>query len=97
MPFELAQERLKQYGAVPTMFQVALSSDAAGRKEELHYFRLTSGVVMEIISERTQSRRIVASISISTYVPESCSSKMDPEQEKFFQSFVSLRVYDLHQ
>ncbi|HZP61143.1 MAG TPA: hypothetical protein VFB27_12535 [Opitutaceae bacterium] len=95
MPFDQADEKLREYGAEPTMFEVALTPEAYRKGMQIHYYHLTSGVFIEIRSKPGGSARVVASISVSAYVPKSWDSIDDPERMKFFDSFKNCEEYDL--
>jgi hypothetical protein len=95
MLFEDADTKLKQYGAEPTMYQMMLSPKDRKHGKELHYYILRSGPVIEMISQPGKDGRVVGSISVSTYVPKSWNSKMDPERDRFFDTFKDIENYDL--
>jgi hypothetical protein len=95
MLFSDADSRLREYGAKPTMFQMVLTRKAYKRGNELHYYRLHSGVILDMVSQPGKTGRIVGSMSVSTYDPKSWDSKLDPERDEFFGSFQSREEYDL--
>lgn len=95
MGFDQADARLKQYGAASTMYQMELTPKAYKAGKELHYYQLRSGAVVDIISQPGKTGRVVGSLSVSTYEPKSWDSKLDPERDKFFESFENRDEYDL--
>jgi len=94
MSFETADVMLKRYGGA-TMYQVLLPPESRRLGMDLHYYNLSSGRVMEIVSAPATAGRVVHSIRVSTYEPMSWNSKIDPERDKFFNSFRRLDEYRL--
>jgi hypothetical protein len=97
MLFDEADAKLKQHGAIPTMYQVEFSADAYNQGKRLHYYRLRSGAVMDMISKPAKFGRVVDSMLVSTYVPKSWNSKLDPERSRFFETFEDRAEYDLEE
>ncbi|MDR1011041.1 MAG: hypothetical protein LBM04_07910 [Opitutaceae bacterium] len=95
MLFDEADAKLKQHGAIPTMYQVIPVNYEQG--DELHFYALRSGVVMDMISKPAKFGRVVDFMSVSTYVPKSWNSKLDSERSRFFESFESRAEYDLEE
>jgi hypothetical protein len=95
MNFEKARGILMEHGAKETMFQMQLAADEAHPENDLHFYYLPSGPTMEVLSEAAEAGRTIYSISVSTYEPKSWTSKIDPEREKFFDSFRQVEEYDL--
>ena len=97
MLFSNADAKLREYGAKPTMFQMKLTRKAYEQVKELHYYRLRSGVVLDMVSQPGKIGRIVGAMAVSTYDPKSWDSKLDPERDRFFESFQSREEYDLEE
>ena len=95
MLFDQAEAKLKEFGARPAGFDWMLTAEASRKGLELHVYRLRSSVVMSLHSKPGKTGRLVDSISVSTYEPKSWESKIDPEYDKFMQSFESREEYDL--
>ena len=70
--------------------------DLGARKEpEVHEYTLGNGRAVVLISAVGHQGRIVSSIRVSTYKPKSYECKMDPEYQKFFESFEDRKEFDL--
>jgi len=95
MGFDQAEATLKQYGAAPTMYEMELTSKAHKAGKELHYYQLRSGAVVDLISQPGKAGRVVGSLLVSPYEPKSWDSKLDPERDKFFESFENRDEVDL--
>ena len=94
MKLDEAIALLRIHGAQETGFQLAHTNPA----NEIHWFALPTRRVIELVAQsdaRNESR--IKSISISTYEPKSWDSKLDPERDKFFNSFKRIDEYDLNQ
>jgi hypothetical protein len=94
MDFDEAQSVLARQRAHPAGFDVILPN-AQRDQRNLDFYWLATGPSVRIVSKTTPTGRIVESISVSTYAPKSWESKMDPERDKFLDSFVKVEEYDL--
>jgi len=93
MPLESAESMLKQRGAKPCPLQV-MSRTPDGKA--IRYYRLKNHPDIRIIASHEQSGIIIESLAIQTYTSRRAwESKVDPEREKYFQSFKNVQEYDL--
>jgi hypothetical protein len=95
MPFSQAEARLVVSMAWPVKIEVELSRKAVQEGVELHYYRLSSGGTMEILSKPGKAGRLVAFMSVSPSTPKLWKGKMDPEYDRFFRSFERQDAYVL--
>jgi len=109
MPCEEAEAKLKAHGAEPCYFDVALPPEVLLASGTLDFFYLPrSGATMKItghpgikmnlvqtLQTDTRLQMVIGSMSVSTYKPKEIKYKLDPEETRFFKSFVSLKEFDL--
>jgi len=98
MSFPAADTLLKSHGAKTTDFQVMLTPEQTRVGQRLHYYRLPTGPVLSMITKPTKGGRAVLSLAVSTYASKrEWESKIDPERDRFFNSFNTVEAYDLEE
>lgn len=97
MPLTEAMGRVEAQKAHAGMLALLLTKAADRKGIELHQYVLPNGRFLLLNSAPRKTGRIVSLISISTYNPKSSECLMDPEHQKFMESFRERNEFDLEE